>query len=270
MSWGSSFQEPWLVDKATLQYPEHIPTLVLDVDKAQLLANGTRSLPTYAASNGPPLAGDFAFTTWQQKGAGVEGTKRCWICWTNVGAVNGTTLGDLGAVARAGKSSKDPLRTNSLRQVFLKTKASRKAAVAFLFPLFPQEIPHYYEVVLFSDDVFPVQGSFFGWRKVWCKGSDTHRFEGSRHSDWNLGAGYCCKVALDIASKWNIPACARDAVFRCFSCCRLKFGHTHWCPNPFESCTPSTGRSLAFCIETSARSVSAANISSTWDIWASQ
>ena len=64
------FQEPWLVDKATLQYPEHIPTLVLDVDKAQLLANGTRSLPTYAAaSNGTPLAGDFAFTTWQQKGA---------------------------------------------------------------------------------------------------------------------------------------------------------------------------------------------------------
>ena len=51
------------MDKATLQYPEHIPTLVLDVDKAQLLANGTRSLPTYAASNGPPLAGDFAFTT---------------------------------------------------------------------------------------------------------------------------------------------------------------------------------------------------------------
>ena len=26
-------EEPWLVDKATLQYPEHIPTLVLDVDK---------------------------------------------------------------------------------------------------------------------------------------------------------------------------------------------------------------------------------------------
>ena len=50
------FQEPWLVDKATLQYPEHIPTLVLDVDKAQLLANGTQSLPTYAAaSNGAHL-----------------------------------------------------------------------------------------------------------------------------------------------------------------------------------------------------------------------
>ena len=26
-------EEPWLVDKATLQYPENIPTLVLDVDK---------------------------------------------------------------------------------------------------------------------------------------------------------------------------------------------------------------------------------------------
>lgn len=57
------FQEPWLVDKATLQYPEHIPTLVLDVDKAQLYvkywmisSHATRSLPTYAAaSNGAHL-----------------------------------------------------------------------------------------------------------------------------------------------------------------------------------------------------------------------
>ena len=59
-------------------------------------------------------------------------------------------------VARAGKSLRDPLRTNSLRQVVcLKKNYSSSLFVS----LFPQEIPHYYEVVLFSDDVFPVRSS---------------------------------------------------------------------------------------------------------------
>ena len=34
-------EEPWLVDKATLQYPEHIPTLVLDVDKVLIGSIGS-------------------------------------------------------------------------------------------------------------------------------------------------------------------------------------------------------------------------------------
>jgi len=84
----SSKKEPWLVDKATLQYPEHIPTLVLDVDKVILHLQ--------------------------------HDSKKGW-------------------------------------QVVKRPFADK----------FFKEIPHYYEVVLFSDDVFP--------------------------------------VALDIASKWNIP-----------------------------------------------------------------
>ena len=35
------YEEPWLVDKATLQYPEHIPTLVLDVDKVLIGSIGS-------------------------------------------------------------------------------------------------------------------------------------------------------------------------------------------------------------------------------------
>ncbi|CAJ1407780.1 unnamed protein product [Effrenium voratum] len=81
-------QEPWLVDLATLKYPEHLPTLVLDVDKVILHLQ--------------------------------HDSRQGW-------------------------------------QVVKRPFADK----------FFKEIPHYYEVVLFSDDVFP--------------------------------------VALDIATKWNLP-----------------------------------------------------------------
>ena len=61
-----------------------------------------------------------------------------------------------------------------------------------------KEIPHYYEVVLFSDDVFPVEtlDDIFAM--------STHEF--------NHG-----EVALDIASKWNIPATSLDAFEELFT-----------------------------------------------------
>ena len=96
-------QEPWLLDRQTMKYDEMLPTLVLDLDKAD-----SRQCKHGLLASVQLQAGDTSPSSREQ-----AGTSAVWLCYcSDLDSYSMMTLSP-----RAGKLSRDPSRTSSSRSL---------------------------------------------------------------------------------------------------------------------------------------------------------